>query len=228
MNRANQIPEDQRTPETPAGDLSPAELEALVARARSGDRIAFATLFLQYNARLCSYLARLVGDNDIGRDLAQDTFVAVWRALPEVRDTTRFVPWLYRIATNTARSHQRHARIVHWLPWSSSSPSAERPPLTTSGPEQHAGESELVMLTLSQLAPQHRTCLLLQIEAGFSQREIAGMLEISEKAVSAYVSRGREQFRREYRRIERESERMVNSEQAIHGQGRHERRDKHR
>lgn len=213
MNRANQIPEDQRTPETPAGDLPPAELEALVARARSGDRIAFATLFLQYNARLCSYLAQLVGDNDIGRDLAQDTFVAVWRALPEVRDTAKFVPWLYRIATNTARSHQRHARIVHWLPWSSSSPSAALPLLTTSGPEQHVGESELVTLALSQLAPQHRTCLLLQVEAGFSQREIAGMLEISEKAVSAYVSRGREQFRREYRRIERESERMVNSEQ---------------
>jgi RNA polymerase sigma-70 factor, ECF subfamily len=212
MNRANRIPDDQRIPESPGGDLSPVELVALVASAQAGDRSAFATLFLQFNARICTYLAQLIGDNDVGRDLAQDTFVAVWRALPEMRDTTRFVPWLYRIATNTARSHQRHARIVHWLPWSSSSPSAELPSLTTSGPEQHAGESELVMLALSQLAPQHRTCLLLQIEAGFSQREIAGMLDISEKAVSAYVSRGREQFRREYRRMEGESERTANSE----------------
>jgi RNA polymerase sigma-70 factor, ECF subfamily len=206
MNRANQLPEDQRTPETRAGDLSPTELEALVARARSGDRTAFAALFLQYNARICTYLARLVGDNDIGRDLAQDTFVAVWRALPEVRDTTRFVPWLYRIATNTARSHLRHERIVHWLPWGSSSPSATIPLLTMSGPEQHAGESELVILALSQLAPQQRACLLLQVEAGFSQREIAGLLDISEKTVSAYVSRGREQFRRVYRQLEGESE----------------------
>jgi RNA polymerase sigma-70 factor (ECF subfamily) len=213
MNRANQIPDDRRPPEKSAGDLSRAELAALVARARGGDRSAFATLFLQFNARICSYLARLVGDNDLGRDLAQDTFVAVWRALPEMRDTTRFVPWLYRIATNTARSHLRHARIVHWLPWSTSSPGAKLPVLTMSGPEQHAGESELVILALSQLAPQHRTCLLLQVEAGFSQREIAGMLDISEKAVSAYVSRGREQFRREYRRMERESEQVVQSEQ---------------
>jgi RNA polymerase sigma-70 factor (ECF subfamily) len=210
MNRANQIPEDLRLPETPTVDLSPVELAALVARARAGDRSAFAQLFLQFNARICTYLARLVGDDDIGRDLAQDTFVAVWRALPEVKDTTRFVPWLYRIATNTARSHQRHARIVHWLPWSTSSPSAALPPLTTSGPEQHAGESELVILALSQLAPQHRTCLLLQVEAGFSQREIAGMLNISEKAVSAYVSRGREQFRRAYRQLEQEPERTLN------------------
>ena len=214
MNRANQIPDDQRTAEAPAGDLSSVELAALVARAQAGDRSAFAALFLQFNARICTYLARLVGDNDIGRDLAQDTFVAVWRALPEVRDTTRFVPWLYRIATNTARSHQRRARIVHWLPWSPASPSAKHSSLTMSGPEQHAGESELVVMALSQLAPQHRTCLLLQVEAGFSQREIAGMLDISEKAVSAYVSRGREQFRREYRRIERESERMVSNERA--------------
>src|SRR5215469_3706102 len=213
MNRANQIPDDQRTPEAPSGDLSPVELAALVARARAGDRSAFAALFLQFNARICTYLARLVGDNDVGRDLAQDTFVAVWRALPEVRDATRFVPWLYRIATNTARSHQRHERIVSWLPWSSSSPGATLPLLMTSGPEQHVGESELVLLALSQLAPQYRTCLLLQVEAGFSQREIAGMLGISEKAVSAYVSRGREHFRREYRRMERESEQSAVSDQ---------------
>jgi RNA polymerase sigma-70 factor (ECF subfamily) len=206
MSRANQLPDDQHAAETPTGDLSPVELAALVARARAGDRSAFAMLFLQFNGRICTYLARLVGNNDIGRDLAQDTFVAVWRALPEVRDATRFVPWLYRIATNMARSHLRHARIVHWLPWSTSSPSDRLPVMTMSGPELHAGESELVILALSQLAPQHRTCLLLQVEAGFSQREIAGMLDISEKAVSAYVSRGREQFRRVYRQLECDSE----------------------
>jgi RNA polymerase sigma factor (sigma-70 family) len=54
---------------------------------------------------------------------------------------------------------------------------------------------------LAQLAPQSRTCLLLQLVAGFSQREIAESLGISEKSVSAYVSRGREQFRRAYSRM---------------------------
>ncbi len=202
MDRANQAPEDQGNPVAHTSDLASAELAALVSRAQAGDRIAFTALFHQFNARICTYLTRLVGNDDIGRDLAQDTFLAAWRALPEVRDAARFVPWLYRIATNTARSHQRRAQIVHWLPWSEASPGEMRPQLRAAGPEQHAGEAELVGLALAQLAPQCRTCLLLQLEGGFSQREIATLLDISEKAVSAYVSRAREQFRRVYLRLE--------------------------
>jgi RNA polymerase sigma factor (sigma-70 family) len=67
------------------------------------------------------------------------------------------------------------------------------------GPEMQTGEVECVRQILAQLGPQARSCLLLQLYAGFSQREIAQALNISEKSVSAYVSRGREQFRRLYR-----------------------------
>jgi DNA-directed RNA polymerase specialized sigma24 family protein len=52
--------------------------------------------------RICAYLARLVGVGELGRDLAQDTFIAAWRGLPQVSGELRFGPWLYRIATNTA------------------------------------------------------------------------------------------------------------------------------
>ncbi|HLH63086.1 MAG TPA: sigma factor-like helix-turn-helix DNA-binding protein [Ktedonobacteraceae bacterium] len=47
--------------------------------------------------------------------------------------------------------------------------------------------------------------MLLQLYAGFSQREIAAALNISEKSVSAYVSRAREQFRRLYRQTQGDS-----------------------
>jgi RNA polymerase sigma-70 factor, ECF subfamily len=188
----------------PPGDLAP---EQVVERARRGDRAAFALLFEQYNARICTYLARLVGNDELGRDLAQDTFLAAWRALPNMRDELRFAPWLYRIATNMARSYLRRRRLVHWLPWSESEEQgvlAEAS--TTAGPEEYAAEAEGVALALKRLAPQCRTCLLLQIEGGFSQREIAALLGISEKSVSAYVSRGREQFRQAYRLLDREPE----------------------
>jgi DNA-directed RNA polymerase specialized sigma24 family protein len=45
----------------------------------------------------------------------------------------------------------------------------------------------------------------MQVEGSFSQREIAAALDISEKSVSAYVSRGREQFRRAHRALENEA-----------------------
>ncbi|MEO8973988.1 MAG: sigma factor-like helix-turn-helix DNA-binding protein, partial [Ktedonobacteraceae bacterium] len=79
--------------------------------------------------------------------------------------------------------------------------------LHVAGPEERTGEMECVERALVQLAPQCRVCLLLQLVAGFSQREIAEALGISEKSVGAYVSRGREQFRRAYRQMKEESER---------------------
>lgn len=168
----------------------------IVEQARFGDAGAFAALFHQYNAPICAYLARLVGNDEVGRDLAQETFLRVWRSLPAFTGEAQFRPWLYRIATNVARSHMRHERLVRWLPW------AEHAALQQSaGPEESVSENECIRQALAQLAPQCRSCLLLQVVGGFSQREIAAMLAINEKSVSAYVSRGREQFRRYYREV---------------------------
>jgi len=191
----------------PVGEQMQDELRhgELAERARHGDREAFAALFTAYNARICTYLARLVGDDEMGRDLAQDAFLAAWRALPQVMGELRFGPWLYRIATNAARSHLRRTALIRWLPWTEETTSAAGP-VGIAGPDAHAGEAEAVKLALAQLAPQCRICLLLQIEGGFSQREIAELLGISEKSVSAYVSRGREQFRQAHRRIEADAD----------------------
>ena len=173
-------------------------LAALVGRARAGDHIAFTALFARYNVPICRYLARLVGDDDLGCDLAQDTFLAAWRALPGIAEDSRFAPWLYRIATNLARSHLRRSRLIRWLPWGEHGgrPSSDHPSIA--GPEEQTGEAERIKLALAQVSPKNRSCLLLQLEAGFSQREIARLLGIKEKSVSAYISRGRQQFRQAY------------------------------
>ena len=182
-----------------------ASVTATVEQARAGDRAAFTALFHQYNAPICRYLARVVGNDDVGRDLAQETFFAAWRALPDLRDTARFGPWLYRIATNQANSYLRQARATRWLPWAEPvGPQADSFP-TTAGPEGQVGETQQVAAALAQLTPKYRICLLLQLEGGFSQREIARLLHLTEKSVSVYVSRGREEFRRAYQRLEDES-----------------------
>lgn len=181
-------------------DMMGGELERIVELARAGDGLAFRDLFQKYNGQVCTYLARLVGNDEVGRDLAQETFLRAWKSLPEIRSDAHFKAWLFRIATNIAISHLRHARLVRWLPWQEGDSVITSINLSVDGPEEHTGETECVQYALAQLAPQCRTCLLLQLVAGFSQREIAESLGISEKSVSAYVSRGREQFRRAYSR----------------------------
>jgi RNA polymerase sigma-70 factor (ECF subfamily) len=194
-----------------AGDSPPSAssgdplLIALVERAREGESAAFTALFEHFNARIFRYLERVVGNAEIGRDLTQETFIAAWRALPGLQDSQSFSAWLYRIATNMARLHLRRARLIRWLPWGAPETSIAGAHLSLVDPEEQVGQSEFVRLALAELAPKYRICLLLQLEGGFSQREIAQLLGINEKSVSANISRGRQQFRQVYLRLEHES-----------------------
>lgn len=176
------------------------EVRDVVVQAQQGDTAAFSSLFQQYNGPICTYLARLVGNSEVGRDLAQETFLKAWKSLPELSNNLHFRAWLYRIATNVANSHLRRAKLIRWLPWLEQEENTPRQ-LRVAGPEEQMGESDSVERTLSYLSPQCRTCLLLQLVGGFSQREIAEMLGISESSVGAYVSRGREQFRKVYQSL---------------------------
>lgn len=180
-----------------SGDLLTAEVDYVI-RARKGDGPAFTWLFSQYNASICAYLAGLVGNSETGHDLAQETFISAWQNLPYLRNERQFKAWLYRIATNSAYAYLRRERLIRWLPWREQAQPDRSSPLLIEGPEVHAGEGEAISRILARLAPRTRMCLLLQLVAGLSQREIASVLHISEKSVSAQVSRGREQFRQLY------------------------------
>jgi len=175
--------------------------DQIIARAQKGDCVAFAELFELFNRPICTYLTRMVGNDELARDLAQETFLKAWKNLPRLHGELHFRAWLYRIATNVAYSHQRRARLIRWLPWSKDDEEAGHVELSVAGPEESVGEAELVQQALACLTPQYKACLLLQIVEGFSQREVAEMLGISEKSVGANVCRGREQFRQLYRQL---------------------------
>ena len=117
-----------------------------------------------------------------------------------MNDQSHFDTWLYRIATNTAIDHLRRRKFP-WALWKSSAEHEAFGPAITAGPEEQVEEAELVKLALAQLSPQYRACLLLQHVEGFTQREIASALDLSEKSISIYISRGCEQFRQAYKHL---------------------------
>jgi RNA polymerase sigma-70 factor, ECF subfamily len=189
-------------PENTSIDASPTGMVELIELARTGDREAFTRLFQSYNQQICTYLGRLVGNTELGRDLAQETFLHAWISLPALRSDLSFTSWLYRVATNLARSHLRHEKLIRWFPWVEYGEEETLEHLTVAGPEKETSDSLCIQSALARVSPQSRVCLLLQLVGGFSQREIAELLSISEKSVSAYVSRGKEQFRRAYERLD--------------------------
>ncbi len=75
----------------------------LVDRARQGDTRAFEMLVVKYQRRIERLIARMVRDVDLVPDIAQETFIRAYRALPQFRGESAFYTWLYRIAVNTAK-----------------------------------------------------------------------------------------------------------------------------
>lgn len=75
----------------------------LVERARRGDTAAFEMLVVKYQRRIERLIARMVRDPHLVQDVAQETFIRAYRAMPQFRGESAFYTWLYRIAINTAK-----------------------------------------------------------------------------------------------------------------------------
>src|SRR3954451_13068387 len=75
----------------------------LVERVKQGDVRAFEMLVVKYQRRIERLVGRMVRDVDLVQDIAQETFIRAYRALPQFRGDSAFYTWLYRIAVNTAK-----------------------------------------------------------------------------------------------------------------------------
>jgi RNA polymerase sigma-70 factor, ECF subfamily len=170
----------------------------LVKRAHDGDQRAFELLYERYNTRICRYLSRMAGNDGVGCELTQETFLKAWEALPSLRDPARFAGWIYRIATNCAYTYQHRAKHLHIVPWDAYRRDEE---LSIAGPEAQVEETELLKLALARVSPTYRPCLILYVIEELPQRKIADLLKIKESSVSKYVSRGKEELRQIYHRL---------------------------
>ena len=92
---------------------APSDAELILAVLERDDRRAFGTLVERHQSRVRTVLRRLTrGDTALADDLAQETFVLVWRNLKSFRFEARFSTWIYRIAFNAWQSEARKRREV--------------------------------------------------------------------------------------------------------------------
>ena len=75
----------------------------LIERVKRGDTKAFEMLVVKYQRRVERLIGRMVRDPDLVADIAQETFIRAYRALPQFRGESAFYTWLYRVAVNTAK-----------------------------------------------------------------------------------------------------------------------------
>src|SRR5437667_10102478 len=79
--------------------------QQLVERAQRGDKHAFELLVSKYQRKLARLLSRFIRDSTEVEDVAQETFIKAYRALPSFRGDSAFYTWLYRIGINTAKNY---------------------------------------------------------------------------------------------------------------------------
>lgn len=199
-----------RDPTPPESPVENAWLAEAVEQARAGERAAFDRLYHHFYIPISKYLAHMVGDDEEGNDLAQETFIKAWQGLPGLRNGWVFRSWLYSIATRTAIDHLRRRKLCSR--WENDEEDSLPEKMWVSGLEEQVAEREHTRQALAQVSLKYRMCLVLQLVADLSQREIAASLNLSEKSVSIYVSRGREQFRLAYQHLLQSSSKVAQKE----------------
>jgi len=164
----------------------------LAARVCKKDHEAFEMLYKHYQKPLGKHLMSFVYDKEVVADLYQDTFERVWKTISQ--KITHFQPWLYTIAANLAHDYLRHKKLINFLPLLESDEYTRFAELRVEGDEGRICDLLCLQEAVAMMTPQYRACLVLQHYWGFTQREIASILHISESAVSTNVSRGYRQL----------------------------------
>jgi RNA polymerase sigma-70 factor (ECF subfamily) len=169
--------DDPRHPaDRPAGA---GEEDALLESCRRGDVSAFERLYALHGDRMKSVARNLLGRESDAEDAVQETFLKVYRGAASFRGGAALSTWMYRILVNSCydllRRRQRRAEDPLDSP-------AEGTRETAAA---DAGDHPLrlaIEQSLAKLAPRQRTVFLLAAVEGFSHREVAEVMDVSEGA----------------------------------------------
>lgn len=78
---------------------------------------AFNQLIRKYQQKIYYHIRRIVIDHEDANDVAQNTFIKVWKGLPDFREDSQFYTWLYRIATNEALTFLKQKKTRFFIPF---------------------------------------------------------------------------------------------------------------
>src|SRR5215472_14195588 len=168
----------------------------VVDRLQARDAQAFCSLIERLQQPVTGYLHRLVGDREVALDLAQDTFLQVYKEIWKTTPELALDAWVYRIATNYGLRYLKRRRLRQFVRWEEGERCDER--LVVAGPEEHTELSLLLEEAFARLKPAEAAVLQLHFGSGFSYDEMGAVLHLSAEAVRKRVARSVEKFRKVY------------------------------
>ena len=200
MSNPPVIPDETSVNPTPAAPDSDA---MLVERTVAGDQRAFELLVIKYQRRIQRLIGRMVRDVDLVDDIAQETFIRAYRALPKFRGEAQFYTWLYRIAVNTSKKfllEMKRDPTVSQSAFARSDDedetfSARNEPISDETPETVFAAKEIANVVneaMMALPEDLRQAITLREIEGMSYEEIAQLMACPIGTVRSRIFRARE------------------------------------
>ena len=175
--------------------------QALVARAKRGDRKAFAALVEPYRERLYATALRLLGNHDDAAEVTQDAILRTFWKITGFHRKASFYTWLYRITLNLCYRRletRRREPVLHPSSPQTAEDPEERPeellPDTSISPHETAANQEtaaMVRQALASLSPRDFQVLVLREFEELSYDEVARTLRLPKGTVMSRLHRAR-------------------------------------
>jgi len=193
---------DQRVKEDMGGLAATLDFDAeLMLRVKSGDGASFAILLEKHRLPVIHFLYRMVQDQGVAEELAQEVFLRVYRSRESYEPTAKFTTWLFRIATHLALNSLRdgkYRRMEERL----DDDSGETPVLQVSDQrpsvEQrmvYQARMEEIRRAVATLPEKQRAAVLMHKYEEMEYSQIAKVLNCSESAIKSLLFRAYETLR---------------------------------
>ena len=181
----------------------------LITAARQGSTTAWETLVSTYQEPVFRLAYLLLGDPDEAQDIAQETFIHAYYALPRFDAALPLRPWLLRIVSNLTKNRRRSlGRFFAALTRFAREPQPV--------PSLPGDEADLLWQAIRRLGPPHRQTLYLRYFMEMSEAEMAQTLNIAAGTVKSRLSRAQHSLRN---LIERDYPDLLPSSGSAPGQG---------
>lgn len=175
----------------------------LIARAQRGDEAAFSALFEAHKRRVYSLCLRMTGNTAEAEDLAQESFLQLFRKIATFRGESAFSTWLHRLVVNVVLMHLRKKGLQQ-ISLDETDNSQEEPVKRDYGDDDRRLISSVDRISLSraieELPPGYRAVFVLHDVEGYEHNEIAQIMGCSIGNSKSQLHKARMKLRESLRR----------------------------
>jgi RNA polymerase sigma-70 factor, ECF subfamily len=173
----------------------------LMLRVREGDDTSFALLLERHRGPVVHFMYRMVQNQAVSEELAQEVFLRVFRSRETYEPTAKFTTWLFRIATHVAlnsirdrKKEKGHETLDEEMLDGMERQVADRQP-TVEQDMVHEVKLREVRQAIEDLPAKQRAAVLMHKYEGLDYAQIAGVLSCSESAIKSLLFRAYESLR---------------------------------